>query len=182
MSHAASVRFTYQDYLNLPEDHRYEIIEGDLLMSPSPSKRHQRIVRRLLVLLSEFVERRKLGEVFVSPYDVVISNTDVVQPDLLFISAERSDVARERAVQGAPDLVVEVLSSSTAERDRTVKTKLYARAGVRELWLVDPDAKTLEVLVNTPTGFRRESLFSAGQTARSPMFPGLTFEVDGLLA
>src|SRR5438128_192534 len=155
---SATVRFTYQDYLNLPEDRRYELIDGELLMSPSPSERHQRLVLELAVILTSFVKGHGLGRVYIAPFDVVISDTDVVQPDILFVSNERASRIGERAVHGTPDLVVEILSRSTAERDRTIKAKLYARAGARELWLLDPVAKTFEVLINTDSGFHRDSI------------------------
>jgi len=125
----AAVRFTYADYLNLPEESRYEILDGDLLVSPSPNASHQRIVKKLARIFGRLLEDAGLGEIFVAPFDVVLSDTDVVQPDILFISKERASIVKERAVFGAPDLAVEVLSPATAERDRTVKAKLYARAG-----------------------------------------------------
>src|SRR6266536_3677352 len=180
MVDSATVRFTYQDYLNLPEDRRYELIDGDLLLSPSPSEKHQRALLKLAVLLSAFAETNHLRRVYVAPFDVVISDTDVVQPVILFVSNERSSRIGERAVHGTPDLVVEIVSRSTAERDRTIKAKLYARAGARELWLLDPIAKTLEVLVNTESGFRSNSISGAGQIARSPLLPSLAIEVAKL--
>jgi Uma2 family endonuclease len=176
MVRSAAVRFTYQDYLNLPEDRRYEILDGDLLMSPSPTERHQRLLLELALILTTFVKKHQLGRVYVAPFDVVLSETDVVQPDILFVSADRASIVGEKAVRGAPDLVVEVLSPATAERDRTVKAKLYARAGVRELWLVDPDSQTLEILVNTESGFCRHSLSSAHQIAGSALL--LDFRID----
>ena len=177
MDLSTSVRFTYRDYLNLPEDRRYELIDGDLLMSPSPSERHQRILLELALVLTTFVKVHRLGRVYVAPFDVVLSDTDVVQPDILFVSGERASRIGEKAVHGSPDLVVEILSGSTADRDRTVKAKLYSRAGVRELWLLDPDAKTFEILVNTESGFRRDSISEVGRVARSPLLPGLEIEV-----
>ncbi len=182
MNPSATVRFTYQDYLNLPEDRRYELIDGDLLTSPSPSERHQRLLLELALLVAAFVKKHGLGSVYVAPFDVLLSETDVVQPDLLFVSAARSSRIEERAVRGAPDLVAEILSPATADRDRTVKAKLYARAGVRELWLLDPDARTFEVLVTTQSGFQREALFAPGQVARSSILHDLEIDVAKLFA
>ncbi len=182
MAGSATVRFTYQDYLNLPEDRRYELIDGDLLLSPSPTERHQRALLNLAVLLSAFAEANHLGRVYVAPFDVVISDTDVMQPDILFVSNERASRIGERAVHGTPDLVVEILSRSTAERDRTIKAKLYARAGARELWLLDPVAKTFEVFVNTESGFQSNSISGADQIARSPLLPDLAIEVAKLFS
>lgn len=147
-------------------------------MSPSPSKTHQRISIKLTTLLQMLVEQNRLGEVYAAPFDVVLSEHDVFQPDILFVSKERTSIVRENGVFGAPDVAVEILSPATAERDRTVKAKQYARAGVKELWLVDPAERTIEVLGNGPSGFRREGLFSRGETARSAAFPSLEFRVD----
>ncbi len=168
-----AVRFTYADYLNLPEESRYEILDGDLLMSPAPTTIHQSIVKKLTRILARILEDSGAGEVFVAPCDVILSDTDVVQPDVFFVSRERAPIVKERGVFGAPDLVVEVLSSATAERDRTVKAKLYARAGVKELWLIDPESKTIEVLQLGAAGFERKALAKSGESAQSPTFPDL---------
>ena len=133
------IRLTYEDFCCLPNDgKRYEIIDGELFVTPSPFRPHQRVVTRLTRYLSTFVEENELGEVFVAPFDVVFSRFDVVEPDLLYVSKGRLSVLTEKNVQGAPDLVVEVLSPSTAETDRTIKLKLYARYGVQEHWIIDP--------------------------------------------
>ena len=125
-----AVKFTYEDYQHTPEDKRYELLDGELIMVPAPNLEHQRIGIRLGALLHGFVQERGLGEVFHAPCDVVLSNTDVVQPDLLFVSNERAHLLLGGAnVLGAPDLVVEILSPSTAGRDRTLK-----RAPVRQVW------------------------------------------------
>ena len=178
MDSPAAVRFTYEDYKNLPEESRYEILDGDLVMSPSPTREHQRIVLRLVRAFAAYVESKKLGEIFVAPYDVVLSETDVVQPDILFVSKARASIATPKAVMGAPDLVVEVLSPGTSERDRTVKAKLYARAGVQELWLVDPDTKSIQVLQNGPSGYEPQA--SAGSTAASRVVEGFEIPIDTL--
>ncbi len=173
----ATSRVTYDDYLLLPEDRRYELIDGGLLMTPAPQTYHQLILRNLEYLLHGFVSSRSLGEIYFAPCDVVLSDFDVVQPDLLFVSAERRSIIGESAIVGAPDLVVEILSPSTATRDRVLKPKLYARAGVQELWLVDPAERSIEVLRNSPGGFRRYAEYALGEEGRdilrSPMFPEL---------
>ncbi len=137
--------WTYEDYLKLEDDKRYEIIEGELIETPAPSVTHQRLVKRLLKLLDEFVEKKSLGEVFVSPIDVILSDTNVVQPDLVFVSKERSDIVQNRGIFGAPDLVVEVISPSTLKKDTEDKKRIYARFGVKELWLIFPGEKAIEV-------------------------------------
>lgn len=143
---ASAVKFTYRDYVQFPEDNnRHEIIDGDHYMTPSPSTRHQRISQRLYDHLKPHVTMHRLGELFYAPTDVVLSDTDVLVPDLLFIRQERGSVITEKNIQGAPDLVVEILSPSTAERDRGLKRTTYARFGVEEYWLVSPDTSTVEV-------------------------------------
>ena len=112
-------------------------------MFPSSREIHQYILGRLFLRLGAFIYGRNLGKVYCSPFDVVLSDTDVVQPDLLFVSSGRESIITPENIQGAPDLVVEILSPATAARDRTLKLDLYARHGVQEYWIVDPDAKTI---------------------------------------
>jgi Uma2 family endonuclease len=140
-------RWTYAEFARLPESGstRYEIIDDELFVTPSPGVRHQRIVKRLLVALDRFVEAHELGEVFVSPFDVLFGEGDYVEPDVLFVRKDRSGVVTDRGIDGAPDLVVEVLSPSTEARDRGVKLDRYRHYGVPEYWILDPDARTLEV-------------------------------------
>ncbi len=178
MAVAPSLRFTYEDYLLLPEDRRYEILDGDLFMTPAPTPYHQLVSRNLEFLLHRHVREHALGEVLYAPCDVVLSKTDVLQPDILFVAADRRAIIGEKYISGAPDLVVEVLSPSTADRDTDVKTKIYARFGVKELWIADPDAKTVAVLTNSGEGFLREGLFRQGELLRSPLLPALTIPLD----
>ncbi len=145
----AAIKFTYQDYLLLPEDKRYELIEGELLTVPSPDVEHQELSRDLEHILWEFVKQNNLGSIFNAPLDVVLSEEDVVQPDILFVSKERAHIIKEKNIQGAPDLVIEILSPATSERERTLKRKLYAKYGVKEYWIVDPEEKSIEVMALT---------------------------------
>jgi len=118
-------RLTYDDYCLLPDDgKRYEIIDGELFVTPSPRRAHQKVVTQLTRILANFVDTMGSGEVYVAPFDVVFSLFDVVEPDVLYVSKERASVITEKNVQGAPDLVVEVLSETTAARDRSIKLKL----------------------------------------------------------
>jgi len=140
------VRLTYDDYCLLPDDgKRYEIIDGELFVTPSPRRAHQRVVALLSHDLVDIVEKNDLGEVYVSPFDVVFSLFDVVEPDIIYVSKARAALVTEKNVQGAPDLVVEVLSETTARTDRTVKLKLYARYGVEECWVIDPEEGAAEI-------------------------------------
>ena len=178
MSVPAALRFTYEDYALLPEDRRYEVVDGELVVTPAPTPFHQIVLLRLMKLLDAFVESHRAGTVLLAPCDVVLSRYDVLQPDILFVSSERRPIIGEKYVGPAPDLVVEVLSPSTADRDRTAKAKRYATFGVREMWLVDPDARTIEVLVNEGDGFRREALHGEADLVRSVVLSGLEFPVS----
>jgi Uma2 family endonuclease len=166
-------KMTYADYARIPADgHRHEVIGGEEIMTPAPEVPHQRASRKLERLLDEHVVAKHLGEVFDAPIDVVLSPEDVVQPDLIFIAKEHSGRITEKNIQGAPDLVVEILSPSTAAVDRGAKLALYERAGVREYWLVDPGAKVIEVReLESP---RRVRIYKEGQSFETRLFPGLT--------
>lgn len=139
---------TYDDLLQLPDDgKRYEIIDGELYVSPSPIPRHQQVLGRLHLLIATFVNEPERGVVYLAPLDVRLGTHDVVEPDLLFISTERMAIIGGTTINGAPDLLIEILSPSTRSRDETLKAELYARSGVREYWLADPVAETLVIHV-----------------------------------
>ncbi len=141
------IKLTYHDYLRWPDDgRRYELYEGELYVIPTPFVPHQRALGKLMFLLAQFVDRNQVGEALHAPLDVVFSESTVVQPDILFISHQRRGIIGEQNISGAPDLVVEILSPSTEERDRGIKLQLYGRYGVQEYWLVDPEKRTVEVL------------------------------------
>ncbi len=125
-------KLTYADYLKTSDDERYELLNGELVMTPAPLLYHQHVLLKLLVKMAALVDERNLGDIYFAPTDVALSDMDVVQPDLLFVSNERNHILTRENIQGAPDLVVEVLSPATAERDRTLKLDLYARHGVHE--------------------------------------------------
>lgn len=177
----AQARHTYADYLETSDDERYELLNGELVMVPSPKEIHQSILGILHLMVGTFVRERRLGKVYFAPFDVVLSDTDVVQPDLLFVSNERIGIVTADNVQGAPDLVVEILSPATAERDRTIKLDLYATHGVKEYWIVDPDAKTIMVMLRGVGGFEAAGIYGAGETLRSPTLEGFSIEVEEVL-
>ena len=178
MSVPESLRFTYEDYLLLPEDRRYEIVDGELFLTPAPTPYHQSVAMRLGFALHAFVEREGLGQVFIAPCDVVLSRFDVLQPDIFFISAGRLSIIGEKYISDAPDLVVEVLSPSTADRDQGAKARQYAKFGVHEMWIVDPQARTIEVFRSSSEGFRREATCSATDVLGSPRVPGLEIPLE----
>ncbi len=175
----AKVELTYEDYAKTPDDVRYELIGGELILIPSPKEIHQRLLIKL-VWLFRFVEERGLGRVYFAPFDVVLSDTDVVQPDLIFVSNERAHIITEDNIRGAPDLLVEILSPSTAERDGTIKRDLYARHGVREYWLVDPHAKSVTALMLDENRFALSGVYGEGQTLTSPTLEGFSLDLDEL--
>jgi Uma2 family endonuclease len=142
----AATKLTYDDYLLIPEDgRRHEIIDGELYVTPSPLKKHQIAAGNLHAIIWNYTRQYRSGSVYVAPFDVILSDADVVQPDVFFLSNERRAIATERGVMGAPDLVIEVLSESTRQLDQTLKLKRYGRFGVREYWLVDPETKTVVI-------------------------------------
>ncbi len=179
-SSAPAVKFTYADYRNAPDDRRYELLDGDLVVSPGPSTVHQRASINLVLLLGQATIVSGIGEVFAAPLDVVLSETDVVQPDLLFITNDRAHIITDENVRGAPDLVVEILSPSTAERDRTYKRALYAKFGVKEYWLVDPEAHSVTILLLGPQGFEELGVCGPGETLDSPTLQGFAVSPDAI--
>src|SRR5919107_3192891 len=138
---------TYDDLRDMPDDgQRYEIIGGELIVTPAPTSGHQRVLRRLVRMLDDYANQFNAGEVFFAPFDVVLSRNDAVEPDLVFLSAARPRVPNEdNSIDYAPDLVVEVVSPSSRRVDRVRKMALYARSGVPEYWIVDPGERTLVV-------------------------------------
>lgn len=169
----ANVRFTYSDYLQLPEDKRYEILDGELCVVPAPNIRHQRVGLRLRLALYLYAQNHGLGEVFDSPCDVVLSEENVVQPDILFVRSRRHHIVGPANVGGAPDLAVEILSPSRRSTDLEIKRKIYARFGVQEYWIVDPDAATVEVLVWSERGYSLAGVYGSQDRLSSPLLPEL---------
>jgi Uma2 family endonuclease len=162
------------DYLALPDEPRCELLYGRLVLMTAPTVRHQRAVGRLLRLLSEYAELGH-GEALVSPVDVVLADHSIVQPDLVYVSKTRSSIVRNR-IEGAPDLVVEILSPGTARRDLGEKLRLYAESGIAEYWLVDPASKTFEFLENAEGGFRLR--LPEGAVYRSTVAAGLSLDLE----
>ena len=161
-------KLAYEDYASLPDDERYELIDGELIPMPSPKWLHQLMQTKIFGPLFNFVYGRGLGNVVAAPMDVVFTPFDVVQPDLLFVSNARSRIITEDNVRGAPDLVVEILSPSTADYDRTVKRELYERYGVPEYWMVDPYAKTITILRLGAGGYNAHAVYGEGDALTSP--------------
>jgi Uma2 family endonuclease len=174
--------WTYEDYARLPDDgYRYEVIDGELYMSPAPSTLHQRILLQLVTQFHSFASRSGAGEVLMAPCDVLLAPGVVVQPDLLFIRADRRGIVEPNNVVGAPDLVVEILSPSDVEHDRERKHALYARHGVQEYWIVDPVGRTIEVYGLVGDGYGAPAAAGPGQRACSAVLAGFEVAVDEVL-
>jgi Uma2 family endonuclease len=175
--------WTYNDYARLPDDGwRYEIIGGELHMSPAPNAEHQSIVAALVHLLRSFVRQNDLGRVLVAPIDVMLPDlASPVQPDVLVIPKANVDIIRQR-VEGVPDLVIEVLSPATARHDRTTKYRLYAEAGVTEVGIIDPDAQTADIYTRRGNGFVPLGHYERGGVIQSELLPALRLPLDELLA
>jgi Uma2 family endonuclease len=176
------IRFVYEDYKSLPESmaKRYELLDGELLMVPAPTTAHQFISRNIAYLLHGFVRGQGLGSVLSAPIDVVFGEgyaREIVQPDVLFVSTPRIDIIGIDEIQGAPDLIVEILSPETETRDRTFKKHLYARYGVREYWIVDPATETVESFQSLGVEFEAPTRFVVPNTLKSPLFAGLAIEL-----
>lgn len=179
------VKFTYEDYLLFPNDgRRHELIDGEHFMTPAPSTRHQKIVGKLIRFLGDHVARMKAGEVFVAPTDVVLSNLDIVQPDLFFICAARASIITEKNIQGPPDFVIEIISETSRKTDETIKRKLYERYGVREYWIVDPELETVDIHRLSEPGYVRAAELSleADHALETPLLPGLKLKLSDIFS
>ncbi len=177
---AQKKKFTYQDYLKTPADERYELIEGDMLMTPSPATRHQKISRDIEFEILKFVRANHLGEIFDAPYDVYLDEENVVQPDILFISKERLNIIGEKNIQGSPDLVIEILSENSAYRDLVQKKKLYARFSVKEYWVVIPDEESIEIYILKDNTYTIHKTFNKNETLESPYLKDLRIELKNI--
>ena len=178
---AARTALTYADYAALPDDgRRYELRDGELSLTPAPGTKHQGVLRDLLVILNEHVTRGRLGVVYPAPVDCILSDTTVLQPDIVFVETGRRTIVTERGIEGAPTLVVEILSPSTAGTDRTIKAGLYARYGVPWYWLVDPAALTIEAFALRSNEYGLAGRLGAAAGGALPPFVDLIIDVGAL--
>ncbi|HFE65168.1 MAG TPA: Uma2 family endonuclease [Caldithrix sp.] len=177
---ATKKTWTYQDYLRLDDDKRYEIINGELIMTPSPLSVHQRILVELTSLFHVFVRGKNLGTVFCAPTDVVFSEKNIFQPDILFISKENQKIIKEKNIEGAPDLIVEILSPSTALNDLTIKKDVYQESGVKELWYVSPDEKSVVIYQNSEKGFKQLATGKGDEKVQSKLLEDFSVQLKEL--
>ena len=169
-------KYTYNDYEKLPEGAPYQLINGELVMTPAPTTYHQRIIRRIFKLLDNHVEGNSLGEIFFSLIDVYFSETDTYQPDIVYIAKDRSSIIGEKKIEGSPDLIIEILSPATADYDLRHKKKIYERFGVQEYWIVDPMEKSVDVYKNTSQLLELDKRYEESEILRSLLLEG--FEMD----
>jgi Uma2 family endonuclease len=171
------VKLTYDDYVQFPEDgKRHELIDGEHVVTPTPNRKHQAVSGNLLGLIWSHLQQHPVGRVFSAPFDVILSNFDIVEPDLLYISRQRfAEIETSPWVKGAPNLVVEIGSPATRKRDATVKRRLYEGFGVEEYWLVDPELDTIDVYRSVDGRYQRTSQLTAeqGDVLTTPLLPGL---------
>jgi len=152
VSRFSTRKLTYDDFVNFPDDgQRHELIDGVHYVTPTPITKHQRVVMRLSTSLHNYLSANPIGEVFGVPLDVVMSRSDVVEPDVQVILREQQEILTEKNVQGTPAIVAEVLSPGTRRRDLGIKRDLYDRAGVREYWVLDPIRDTVTIYLRAPT-------------------------------
>jgi Uma2 family endonuclease len=173
-----AIRFTYEDYLHFPDDRKqYQIIGGEVYMVPAPVPNHQVISMNIEIIIYNFISKHDLGRIFRAPCDVILSNENVVQPDIFFISKNRLSIITEKNITGPPDLVIEILSPYTEKLDRTIKKDLYSRYGVLEYWLVDLAAKKIEILTLSGKKFSAIGIFGIQDTFESKVIKGLVVKV-----
>ena len=181
MLQAKAPSITRYDYQEMPQGPPYyQVIEGDLVMSPSPNTFHQNITGNIYFLLRQHLSKNPVGEVFMAPLDVFLSDVNVYQPDVIFVSNERRSIIRDHGIEGAPDLVVEALSPATARYDKGSKRKLYARTGVKELWLVDPETQTIQVYLLAKDPETPSATHGPTATFTSSLLPGLKIKTAAI--
>lgn len=172
--------YTVDDLYALQDDKRYEIYDGEIQRVPPPALTHQRACKALYRRLDRFVSDRNLGDVYFAPVTLILSDTDYVEPDLVYVSGARRDILTDRGIDGCPDLVVEVLSPSTKHRDLSVKSKIYARFGVPHCWILDPSRHELVAFELRDGELAEVSRRGGDQTFEPGLFEGLQIDVGDL--
>jgi Uma2 family endonuclease len=174
-------RLLANDLWTTPDDgNRYEVIDGHLFVSPVPLIIHQRVLGNLGLPIWSYLDKHRIGELILGPFAAVLTEYDGVQPDLVYVSDERRSVLSDRAVEGPPDLIVEITDPSTVMRDTGVKRRRYADTGVAHYWLVDPPTRTLEVQQLGPDGYGAPVGYQSGEVFKPTLFPSLEIAVANL--
>ena len=174
---------TYDDYCELPNDRdRYEILDGELSVTPAPRPKHQGVSSHLHRILANHIVTNQLGDIYAAPIDVILAPTTVVQPDLVFIGNDRRSIVTERAIEGPPTLVIEILSPTTHRTDRQTKAQLYAKHGVPHYWLLDADQQTLEAYELVGEQYNLVVKVQNAEVFTPSLFPGLSIQLADLWA
>ena len=173
-------KYTYEDYLKLPEGAPYQLINGELVMSPSPTTYHQIIANNISTLLTQYVRKNKFGTILFSPIDVYFEKHETYQPDIIFVSKERKEIIGEKKIEGAPDLVIEILSESNAYYDLKHKKNIYEKYGVKEYWIIDPMDKSIEVFEGKAKKFTLIDQKKDKGKIKSKIFSGLKIDTEDI--
>jgi len=179
----SSTKFTYEDYTLFPDDgNRHELIDGNHYVTPAPRTKHQKISGTLHISLGSDVQKTKCGQLLAAPTDVVLSDFDVIQPDLLYISSGRTTIITEENIQGAPDLVVEILSDGSRKTDEIIQRKLYERYKIPECWIIDPELETVKIYRLSDQGYVRSAELSleSNSTLTTPLLPNWELSLQQL--
>ncbi|HUW63697.1 MAG TPA: Uma2 family endonuclease [Spirochaetia bacterium] len=174
--------YTYRDYANLPEGPRYQLIGGDLVLAPSPTPYHQDVSSNLNRLMDRFVLQNDMGIVRYAPLDVYLNEKETYQPDIIYIARDRLGIKGKKKIEGAPDLVVEILSPSTAYDDLTTKFRNYEKYGVKEYWVVDPEEKSVEIFVATGGRLLSNQQVAGQGTIASNVLVGFTVDLENVFS
>ncbi len=176
-----SPKLTFEQFRALPEDgKRYELVRGEVHLTPSPTTKHQLILYRLVASLHSYLSKNPVGKLLFAPLDVRLSPDTALQPDLIFVAEARAEIIGEDYIHGSPDLVVEIFSPSTTAYDRATKLPLYAEAGVGEVWFMDPQAMTVEALKLQGSKYLVEATLARDATLTSACFPGWGLSLQAL--
>jgi Uma2 family endonuclease len=174
---------TYDDYSLLPNDrNRYEILDGELSVTPAPRTKHQSVSSHLHRILANHVVANQLGDIYAAPTDLILAPTTVVQPDFIFIGNDRRHIVTERAIEGSPTLLIEILSPTTHRTDRLTKAQLYAKHTVPHYWLVDPDQRILEAYELVIDHYDLVASARDAEVFAPSLFPGLSIRLADLWA
>lgn len=172
-------KYTYRDYLELPDDgKRYEVIEGELIMSPAPHTSHQFISLNFVLKLATFVIEKKLGKICYAPVDVLLSETNIVQPDILFVAADNLNIITEKNIKGVPDLIIEIVSPSSGYYDLVAKKEIYEQFGVSEYWIIDPMKQRVEIYLNFEYKFELHQRLEKKGILKSSILKGFEIEME----
>lgn len=180
-SRPVSRRLRATAIFDVPADgNRYEVLDGELYVTPAPNIAHQRCVTRLAINIGGYLQQHPLGELFVAPVAVVFNEFTGAQPDLVYVSTERAGIITRRGVEGVPDLVIEVLSPSTSAIDRGIKFRIYERTGVMHYWLADPRRRQLLAYRLEGTSYILTGTYGPGEVFQPDLFPDLALSIDAL--